>query len=88
MPKQAKLTKAEKAWVKQLQEHLDNCPSDRIAFATSGDCDLTLFDVTRYDEVLQRVERDHDEFRAGAVKCGAAFEEQLTFPNQVEAVAG
>lgn len=84
----ATLTKQEKAWVKKLNKLLAECPSNRIAFATIGDCDVTLFDVTRYGEICDLVDKGLDEFIPAAMRIGAAFNEYLTFPNQVESTAG
>lgn len=84
----ATLTKEERAWVRKLQAVLINCPSKRIAFATTGDCDVTLFDVTRYNDICDAVDNDKGEFIANAEKIGATFELCLTFPNQVESTAG
>ncbi|KJT59166.1 hypothetical protein SEEH3343_07182, partial [Salmonella enterica subsp. enterica serovar Heidelberg str. RI-11-013343] len=53
----ATLTKQEKAWVKKLNKLLAECPSNRIAFATTGDCEVSLFDVTRYDEIFDEVDK-------------------------------
>ncbi|MEG2269355.1 MAG: hypothetical protein RSC68_34155 [Acinetobacter sp.] len=82
------LTKQEKAWVKKLNKLLAECPSDRIAFATTGDCDVSLFDVTLYDDIFNEVESNGGEFIPCAGRIGALFDEVLTFPNQVESTAG
>lgn len=84
----AKLTPAEKAWVKKLNKMLAECPSDRIGFATTGDCDVTLFDIARYTEICEKMDRGHYDFIPAAQNLGAAFDEVLTFPNQVESTAG
>ncbi|RKR64004.1 hypothetical protein C7387_0681 [Yokenella regensburgei] len=84
----AKLTKEEKAWVKKLNALLANCPSNRIAFATIGDCDVTLFDVARYNDICDEVDTNGSEFIPAAERIGAAFPEVLSFPNQVESTAG
>ncbi|EOR7867414.1 hypothetical protein FYL99_RS20285 [Escherichia coli] len=84
----ATLTKEEKAWVKKLNTLLANCPSSRIAFATTGDCDVTLFDVTRHSEILDSAHNGGGEFIPNAEKLGAAFDEILHFPNLVESTAG
>ncbi|ECC3629195.1 hypothetical protein JJH17_002494 [Salmonella enterica subsp. enterica serovar Weltevreden] len=84
----AKLTPAEKAWVKKLNKLLAECPSDRIAFATTGDCDVSLFDVTLYDDIFNEVESRGGEFIPSAGRIGALFDEVLTFPNQVESTTG
>ncbi|EIQ2726679.1 hypothetical protein LUZ32_001570 [Salmonella enterica] len=79
----ATLTKQEKAWVRKLNKLLAECPSNRIAFATIGDCE-----VTRYGDICDLVDNEHDEFIPAAMRIGAAFNECLTFPNQVESTAG
>ncbi|EIQ1566484.1 hypothetical protein ACVZ7L_004579 [Salmonella enterica subsp. enterica serovar Braenderup] len=84
----ATLTKQEKAWVKKLNKLLAECPSNRIAFATTGDCEVSLFDVTRYDEIFDEVDKGKSEFIPAAMRIVAAFNESLTFPNQVESTAG
>ncbi|MGU6743947.1 hypothetical protein ACV2F4_07880 [Salmonella enterica subsp. houtenae serovar 6,7:z4,z24:-] len=77
----AALTKQEKTWVRKLNKLLAECPS-------IGDCDVTLFDVTRYGEICDLVDKEHDEFIPAAMRIGATFNEFLTFPNQVESTAG
>lgn len=84
----ATLTKEERTWVKKLNKLLTQCPSKRIAFATIGDCDVTLFDVTRYDEICDAVDNGSSDFIPSAYRIGAVFDEVLTFPNQVESTAG
>lgn len=84
----AKLTKEEKAWVKQLNALLDKCPSKRLAFATIGDCDVSIFDVTRYSDICDEQEQCGGEFIPAANRIGALFDERLNFPNQVESTAG
>lgn len=84
----AKLTKKEKAWVDEVNAVLARCPSKRIAFATIGDCDVSMFDVTRYADICDEVDNGKGEFIPSAARIGAAFDEVLTFPNQVESTAG
>lgn len=84
----AKLTKEEKAWVKQINALLAKCPSKRIAFATIGDCDVSIFDVTRYNEICDSQDSEKGEFISAAERIGALFDERLNFPNQVESTAG
>lgn len=83
-----KLTKAEKAWVKQLNALLAKCPSKRLAFATIGDCDVSIFDVTRYNDICDEQEQNGGEFIPAANRIDALFDERLNFPNQVESTAG
>lgn len=84
----ATLTKEERAWVKKLNKLLAQCPSNRIAFATIGDCDVTLFDMTRYHEICDAVDDGSGDFIPSADRIGAVFDEVLKFPNQVESTAG
>lgn len=84
----ATLTKEEKAWVKKLNTMLANCPSTRLAFATIGDKEVSIFDVTRYDDVCDEVDNNGGEFIPCADRIGALFDEVLNFPNQVESTAG
>lgn len=84
----AKLTPAEKAWVKKLNKLLAECPSDRIGFATIGDNPVFMFDSTRYDEIIAKLDRGVWDFMPAAQNIGAKFDEVLTFPANVESTAG
>lgn len=84
----ATLTKEEKLWVKKLNKLLADCPSKRIAFATIGDCDVTLYDVTYVDAISEMVDKNGGEFISAGEILGANFSERLIFPNQVESTAG
>lgn len=82
------LTIAERKWVEKVNKLLAQCPSKRIAFATIGDCDVTLFDVTRYHEICEALDNGACDFIPAADSIGATFDEVLRFPNQVESTAG
>lgn len=84
----ATLTKEERTWVNKLNKLLSQCPSKRIAFATIGDCDVTLFDATRYNDICDAINDGSSEFIPAADRIGAVFDQVLTFPNQVESTAG
>ena len=84
----ATLTKQEKAWVKKLNKLLAECPSDRIGFATIGDSDVFMFDLTRYDENSSKLDRGGWDFMPAAQHIGAKFDEVLTFPANVESTSG
>ncbi|PKE31015.1 hypothetical protein CWS43_10075 [Rahnella sp. AA] len=84
----AKLTAKEKKWVAEVQAVLDRCPSKRIGFATIGDPNLTLFDVTRYNEICDELDKGGRDFIPCADKLGATFDMSLDFPNPVESTAG
>ncbi|MCC2917696.1 hypothetical protein [Enterobacter hormaechei] len=84
----ATLTKQEKIWVKKLNKLLAQCPSKRLAFATTGDCDVSIFNQTHYDAICDEQENSGGEFISAAARIGALFDEVLSFPNQVESTAG
>lgn len=84
----ATLTKEERTWVNKLNKLLSQCPSKRIGFATIGDCDVTLFDVTQYNDICDALDRGCADFIPTAEQMGAVFDQVLTFPNQVESTAG
>lgn len=83
-----KLTKEEKTWVGKINKLLAACPTKRIAFATTGDRYVTLFDVNRYNDICDTVDSGHGDFIPTAERLGAVFDECLVFPNQVESTAG
>jgi hypothetical protein len=41
----APLSKEEKKWLKDLQNILDKCPSDRMECYTIGDNSITIYDI-------------------------------------------
>lgn len=83
-----KLTKAEKAWVAEVQAALDKCPSSHLGFATTGDHDLTIFDIRGMDKINARIDRGGEEFISAAEKLGLVAGPRLTFPQPVESTAG
>lgn len=85
----AKLTKAEKKWLEELQELLNRCPSKRLSFATIGDPSLYVLDKTREDEIYAELESDGGEFISTAARIKADFEGYtLDFPGPVHSTAG
>lgn len=84
----ATLTKAEKAWVAGLNKMLAECPSKRLGFATIGDRDVAIYDVTRREDIDAELDRGNRDFLPTADRVGALFNEVLNFPNQVESTAG
>ena len=88
----AKLTKKEQSWVNKVQKVLNECPSKRIGFYTIGDSDLTLFDITKIDEIYNLMDAHvgdgGPDFGPLVVKVGADFNEELYFPNSVETAQG
>lgn len=80
----SKLTKAEKAWIAEVQAALDKCPSDRIGFFTTGDCSVYLWDMDKADAVNAR----REDFCSAVSAEKAGFSVDITFPAQVESTAG
>lgn len=83
-----KLTKAEKAWVAEVQAALDKCPSTHLGFATAGDHDLTIFDIRGIDKICALLNRGSHDFIPVADKLGLVADERLNFPRPVESTAG
>lgn len=83
-----KLTKAEKAWVAEVQAALDKCPSTHLGFATTGDHDLTIFDIRGMDKICALLNRGGYDFIPAADKLGLVADECLNFPQPVESTAG
>lgn len=82
------LTKAEKAWLKELQAVLDKQPTARLAFAATGDCDLCLFDRDRYSEISNLQDSRNSDWTPAASEIKADFDGfTITFKNQVESTA-
>ncbi len=82
------LTNAEKKWIDEVNAVLAKCPSKRLGFATIGDPTVFIFDVTRYDEVCKKMERDGGyDFAPACRAIGALFSETLDFPESVESTA-
>ncbi len=89
MSDHTKLTRAERAWIKELQDVLDRCPSQRLAFSASGDRDLMLHDATREHEISAHMEEHPGEWRSAATEVGADFGGvHVVFPGNVHSVAG
>lgn len=53
----ATLTKKEQAWLSELQNVLDRCPSPKkIGFYTIGDKNIYLYDLRRMDEIMEALD--------------------------------
>lgn len=86
-PKQkAKLTKKELAWLQELQDVIDRCPSpEKIGFYTIGDPAIHLYD-RRHDKEIEAVE---DDLPRLCYHNGWQFDEfTLNFPSAVQGVCG
>ncbi|WP_454798516.1 hypothetical protein [Novosphingobium lindaniclasticum] len=74
-------TKAEAAWLKRLQKVLDECPSERMAFYTTGDACITAYDSSR-DREIDEAQTGNMEFCNAVEDCDAALV-ALRFPGNV-----
>ena len=76
------LTPQEKRWVKRLQKVLNECPTSRIGFYTTGDCCLFLYDIGAVE--------DEGALRDFCLIVSDADAElgDVVFPNLVHSTAG
>jgi hypothetical protein len=89
MPTTKPLTRAERAWLDDLDALLARCPSDRIAFYTIGDDFLGLHDATRESEIGRELDKNGGEWSSAAQRLKADFGgRRLSFPNAVHSTAG
>lgn len=85
----AKLNKTELAWVKKIQNVLNECPSERIGFYVTGaDNYVRIFDRELYPEVNTFLDENNVDFCVATYNCDADFEVELEFPCGVESTAG
>ena len=83
----AKLTKAEKKWLDELQEVLNRCPSDRLGFFTIGDKDVFVYDKRLDKQIDEIQDRGCRDFCQVVKDIDAGFGE-ITFPSNVHSTAG
>lgn len=83
----AKLTKAEKKWLDELQEVLNRCPSKNLGFYTIGDPSLHVYDLRKEQQIDDYMDRHNHDF-CHAVKVLDAGHCDLDFPAQVHSTAG
>lgn len=80
------LTKAEAAWIAKIQKLLNNPPSDRLGFYTTGDPAVTIYDRSKEDEM-----NEMSEAGADWCDCVQAFDADLgslLFPASVHSTSG
>ncbi|TNC80275.1 MAG: hypothetical protein C9356_15220 [Oleiphilus sp.] len=82
-----KLTKQEHAWVKKLQQVLDECPSRRMAAFTVGDPNLYLYDCNFDDRIAEIQDKENKEFGRAVEKLGVGLGE-LQMPFSVHSTCG
>lgn len=86
----ATLTKKEQAWLSELQNVLDRCPSPKkIGFYTIGDKSIYLYDLRRMDEIMEALDnRSSMDWCIAVHDMNAGFDEKILFPSSVESTAG
>ncbi len=86
----ATLTKKERAWLNELQDVLDRCPSPKkIGFYTIGDKSIYLYDLRRMDEIMEALDnRSSMDWCVAVHDMNAGFDEKILFPSSVESTAG
>ncbi|KFF61433.1 hypothetical protein IV99_19275 [Pectobacterium brasiliense] len=85
-----KLTKKEREWVAELQDVLNRCPSpEKIGFYTTGDSNIHLYDLRKYKEVVQALDKgEASDWSPACRVAGAHIEGYIDFPSPVESTAG
>lgn len=85
----AKLTKKEQEWLEEFQAVLDRCPSNRLAFYTTGDPTVTVYDYRMNEKICSEVDSRsmYNDFGPAAHHLGAILG-VLRFPNNVASTAG
>ncbi|KXV06556.1 hypothetical protein AD930_07980 [Acetobacter malorum] len=85
-----RLTKAEKEWLDRLQAVLSDAPSDRLGFYTIGDCDVFVFDKTRWADIENHIESTPKgmDFAPAVDAVGGGVVKTLVFPSNVLSVSG
>ena len=73
----ATLTKKEQAWLNELQDVLDRCPSPKkIGFYTIGDKSIYLYDLRRMDEIMEALDnRSSMDWCVAVHDMNAGFDE-------------
>ena len=84
----ATLTKKEQAWLNELQDVLDRCPSPKNT-RTIGDKSIYLYHLRRMDEIMEALDnRSSMDWCVAVHDMNAGFDEKILFPSSVESTAG
>ncbi|MBG5926100.1 hypothetical protein [Providencia rettgeri] len=84
----AKLTKKELAWIEKVQRVLDECPSERLGFYTTGDPMVWIYDRSKEPEVSEWMNKNKGDFCLATKAMDADFFTYIDFPAPVESTAG
>lgn len=88
MSKVPKLTKKELAWIEKVQKVIDECPSKRLGFYTTGDQMVWLYDRSKENEVWEWMNRNKGDFCIATNALKIDFHTSIDFPAPVESTAG
>lgn len=83
----AKLNKKERAWLDELQEVLNRCPSERLGFFTIGDPIIYVYDRSKDQEIDDHQDRHNREYCHSVRALDADFCD-LDFPAAVHSTVG
>ncbi|MDU6301494.1 hypothetical protein [Serratia marcescens] len=84
----AKLNKKERAWLDELQEVLNRCPSERLGFYSIGDPQIVIYDRSKESEIDWVMDTTEKDWCGCVLIAGANFDEWLDFPAAVHSTAG
>jgi len=80
--------KKEKAWLKNLQGVLDECPTKGLGFYTTGDRAVAVYDAKKQTKIDAYCDANpYADYCSAVDNCGA-WEGSLSFPNDVHSTAG
>ena len=82
------LTPEERDWIDRMQTLLDQCPSERLGFYTTGDHSVTIFDKKVRDKWYQAKGCPAADIQAEMAQSGASLNAGFLFPEIVESRAG
>lgn len=82
------LNAAEKSWLKRLQKLIDECPSTRMAAFTTGDNDLTIYDLEFEDEINELLDTHECSDFCLAVREAEAELGSIVFPFSIHSTSG
>lgn len=81
------LTKEERLWISKLQRLLDECPSKRFGFYTTGHREVTVVDLPLTEKYYQDKGRPDLDYCTIVQRAGTDLGE-LRFPAAVQSTSG
>lgn len=82
------LTEDERKWIKKLQKVLNECPSRRMSSYTTGDNDITIYDIAAdASELSDNAARDSNDW-CNVVEATGTRLAVIKFPFAVQSTAG